>query len=74
MWRLGFYGWRLWVWLRLLAPSGLALWLAWHTWGTGAHLGALVLLVLGVLGGAWFVLRDLARRELGAPVRGRRSR
>lgn len=75
MWRLGFLGWRVWVWARVLIPAGLALWLGWHTWGTGARLGALALLVLGIVGGAWFVLRDLARRELGRPaVRGRRSR
>lgn len=75
MWRLGFLGWRAWVWLRLLAPCALVLWLAWHSWGTSTRLGLVALLALGVIGGAWFVLRDLARRELGNPVsRGRRTR
>jgi len=69
MWRWGFAMWRTWVWLRLLVPLGLLVWLGWHVWGTGARLGALILVVLGVLGGAGFVLSDFSRHELGTRPR-----
>lgn len=71
MWRWGFTLWRAWVWLRIAAPAGLALWLAWHAWGASTRFAVAVLVVGGIAVGAWFVLADLARHELGNRGRSR---
>jgi len=71
MWRWGFTLWRAWIWARLLVPAGLVLWLAWHAWGSSTRFGLAVLVMAALAGGAGFVLRDLARYELGTRPRRR---
>lgn len=71
MWRLGFLGWRAWVYTRVFIPAALLAWFVGHEWGFTAPFWITVLFLAGVLLGSRFVLRDLARRELGTPGRQR---
>ncbi|GAB3479386.1 hypothetical protein [Amycolatopsis cihanbeyliensis] len=72
MWHIGFLAWRAWVWARVLVPAGLLLWLVYHVHGNSPAFWITTLFVVGVLCGAWFVLRDLARHERDTPARGGR--
>lgn len=71
MWRLGFLGWRVWVYARVLVPAAVVLWLVHRVHGTTAPFWITALFLAGILLGARFVLRDLARQELGTVGRQR---
>lgn len=64
--------WRAWIWARLAVPAALLLVLMHREYGTAPQFWAATLFLVGVIAGAWFVLRDLYRRELGTAGRGRR--
>jgi hypothetical protein len=72
MWRLGFLGWRAWLYAKLATPAVLILGLVHRVTGPSRLFWILLVLAVGLVLGLRFGLRDLARRELGAT--GRRSR
>jgi hypothetical protein len=71
MWRLGFLGWQVWMYGKLVVPAAVVLWLVHRVTGASALFWVLVVFAAGLVLGLRFALRDLARRELGTVGRER---
>ena len=65
MWRLGFLGWQVWMYSKVVAPAALVLWLVHRVTGLSPLFWVLTVFAVGLVLGLRFAMRDLARRELG---------
>jgi phosphate/sulfate permease len=71
MWRLGFLGWQVWMYGKLIVPAALVLWLVHRVTGTSPLFWVLAVFAVGLVLGLRFGIRDLTRRELGTVGRER---